>query len=103
MSYLLAGNWPYYSGGALSDPHLQFRLEQEPNTSLVEQVGDTLILRHTLHMCIILNNNLTDLLPVPSKHSILDQCCLMLGQRRRRWINIKSALSQSIVFSGPFH
>ena len=38
---------------------------------------------------------------IPRKHVTLKQCCFfMLGQRQRRWPNIKTTLFQCIVFVG---
>ena len=36
----------------------------------------------------------------PSKHEALNNAISMLGQRRRRWPNIKMALVQCLEFSG---
>ena len=36
----------------------------------------------------------------PSKHETLKHCCLMLGQRRRRWTNIKTEEFQWALFVG---
>ena len=39
VSYLLSGHWPYYTGVAHPDEHLQQRLQNEgSHTSIVEQV-----------------------------------------------------------------
>ena len=34
----------------------------------------------------------------PNKHRTLNQCCLMLDQRRKWWANLKAALIQCLVF-----
>ena len=36
----------------------------------------------------------------PSKHDTLNNVGVMLGQRRRRWTNIRPTLSQCVVFAG---
>ena len=37
---------------------------------------------------------------LPGKHDIFPHAGLMLGQRRRRWPNINTALAECIVFAG---
>ena len=36
----------------------------------------------------------------PSKQKPLIQCWIMLGQRRRRWVNIGTTLDQGLLFIG---
>ena len=38
LSYMLSGNWPYYTGGSVPDEYLQMRMEPTEGSSLVEQV-----------------------------------------------------------------
>lgn len=39
LSYMLAGNWPYYLPNQHPDPILNQKLCEDPSKSLVEQVG----------------------------------------------------------------
>ncbi len=44
LSYLLAGNWPYYTGEIHPNEYLQLRLQDGGDASLVEQVQNNVVM-----------------------------------------------------------
>ena len=56
VSYLLSGHWPYYTGVAHPDEHLQQRLQNEgSHTSIVEQVRALVFVCSYVYQCQMIN------------------------------------------------